>query len=269
MSTTPIREIDQSNGTALIRLEGVSKIFNTLKGEAVHAVKSVSFNIQPAEFVALVGPSGCGKSTILRIIAGLIPRSGGHVLVRGKEVVGPLKGEAGIVFQQPLLLPWLTVHDNVLLPVQVLRLDRQQCDRRAMELIEIVGLAGFEHQYPFELSGGMQQRAAIVRALAFNPSILLMDEPFAAVDAITRDQLNLQLERLADLQRKTVLFITHSIPEAVFLADRVLVMSARPGQIVANVPIDLPRPRTLQLMSTPLYAETVGRVRNHLQEASA
>ncbi len=268
MLDTQTREASQNNGTALIRLESVSKIFNTLKGEPVHAVKSVSFEIQPAEFVALVGPSGCGKSTVLRMIAGLIPQTGGRVLVRGKEVVGPLKGETGIVFQQPLLLPWLNVLDNALLPVQVLRLERQQCQKRAMELIELVGLAGFESRYPFELSGGMQQRTAIVRALAFNPSILLMDEPFAAVDAITRDQLNLQLERLADLHRKTVLFITHSIPEAVFLADRVLVMSARPGQIVANVPIDLPRPRTLEQMSTPLYGETVGRIRNYLLQAS-
>lgn len=260
---------DQNYGADIIRLDCVDKVFSTVKGEPVRATCRVSFAIREAEFVALVGPSGCGKSTILRMIAGLIHQSSGSVKVRGKEVVGPLKGEAGIVFQHPLLLPWRTVLDNALLPAQVLRLDRENCEKRALELIELVGLAGFEHRYPFELSGGMQQRAAIVRALAFNPSILLMDEPFAAVDAITRDQLNLQLERLADLHRKTVLFITHSIPEAVFLADRVLVMSARPGQVVADIPVDLPRPRTLDHMRTALFADTAGKVRQHLLQASA
>jgi NitT/TauT family transport system ATP-binding protein len=256
------------NGAELIRLESVNKVFNTLRGQPIHAVKAVSFEILPAEFVGLVGPSGCGKSTIMRMIAGLVPKTSGSVMVRGKQVAGPLKGETGIVFQQPLLLPWLTVLDNVLLPVEVLRLDRRACRERALELIQLVGLKGFESRYPFELSGGMQQRTAIVRALAFNPTILLMDEPFAAVDAITRDQLNLQLERLADLHRKTVLFITHSIPEAVFLADRVIIMSARPGRVVADVPVSLPRPRTLDHMSTPQYAETVGKVRTILLEAS-
>lgn len=259
----------QINAPKLIRLENIDKTFSTIKGEPVQAVKQVSFEVRAAEFVALVGPSGCGKSTILRMIAGLIPQTNGRVLVSGNEVIGPLKGQAGIVFQQPLLLPWRTVLDNALLPAQVLKLDRQKCQERALELIQRVGLAGFEHRYPFELSGGMQQRAAIVRALAFNPSILLMDEPFAAVDAITRDQLNLQLERLTDLHRKTVLFITHSISEAVFLADRVLVMSARPGQIVADISVQLSRPRTLDDMSTALFAETEGKVRHHLLQASA
>lgn len=259
---------DQKNGADLIRLDCVDKVFSTVKGKPVHATCRVSFAIREAEFVALVGPSGCGKSTILRMIAGLIRQSSGSVKVRGKEVMGPLKGEAGIVFQHPLLLPWRTVLDNALLPAQVLHLDRRSCEKRALELIQLVGLGGFEHRYPFELSGGMQQRAAIVRALAFNPSILLMDEPFAAVDAITRDQLNLQLERLADLHRKTVLFITHSIPEAVFLADRVLVMSARPGQIVADIPVDLPRPRTLDHMSTATFTDAAGKVRHRLLQAS-
>lgn len=253
----------------LIRVDQVCKTFSTIRGGSVHAVDAVSFGVHEAEFVAIVGPSGCGKSTLLRLIAGLIPPSSGRITVAGQVVEGPRKGELGIVFQNPLLLPWLTVLENALLPVEVLELDKRHYRERALDLIQVVGLGGFEHRYPFELSGGMQQRAAIVRALVFDPAILLMDEPFAAVDAITRDQLNLELQRIWDLHRKTVLFITHNISEAVFLADRVLVMSARPGRIVANIPVNLPRLRTLAHLSDPEFVEVTARVRNDLLSGSA
>ena len=258
------RSPDRARTDGLIRVEDLHKVFATIGGEPVHAVRSATFAVHDAEFVSIVGPSGCGKSTILRAVAGLITPTSGRILISGNPVVGPRKGGTGIVFQSPLLLPWLTVLQNVLLPVEVLRLERRAYEGKAIELIDLVGLSGFAHRYPFELSGGMQQRVAIVRALVFDPPILLMDEPFAAVDAITRDQLNLELQRIWERYRKTVLFITHNIGEAVFLSDRVLVMSARPGTIVADISIDLPRPRTVEQMGDPVFARLAGVVRGQL-----
>src|SRR5262249_33651013 len=195
---------------------------------AVSALEGIDFTVADGEFVSIVGPSGCGKSTLLKILAGLLPRSGGDASLRGTPIARPRR-DIGVVFQSPVLFPWRTVLDSVLLPVDAQALGRSRYDSVARELLTLVGLEGFENRYPWELSGGMQQRVAIVRALINDPVMLLMDEPFGALDAMTRESMNLELQRIWLTRRKTVLFITHSISEAVFLADRVLVMTARPG----------------------------------------
>ena len=226
----------------MIVLEGVGKTFLTRGGEAVEALADVSLEARRNEFVCLVGPSGCGKSTLLRLVAGLLAPSGGAVSIGGSPVTEP-RADTGIVFQAPTLLPWATILDNVLFPVDMMgRLDRAARER-AHALLELVGLAGFEAKYPRELSGGMQQRAGICRALVHDPDILLMDEPFGALDALTRDRLNMELLRIWQRDRKTVVLVTHSIAEAVLLSDRVIVMSERPSRVVEEVTIDLPRPR--------------------------
>jgi NitT/TauT family transport system ATP-binding protein len=194
--------------------------------------------------VTLVGRSGCGKSTLLRIVAGLLEPTGGRVTIAGTPVTGPRR-DVSLMFQRPALLPWRNVIENVLLPVEVHRLDRRAYRRRAHDLLELVGLDAFATRSPWELSGGMQQRVALCRALVVEPRILLMDEPFAALDALTREELGLELQRIWSEHRATILFVTHSIEEAVLLADRVVVMSARPGRIRRVVPVDLPRPRSL------------------------
>jgi len=240
----------------------VSKTYTTLKGEVVSALQRVSLGVARREFVSVVGPSGCGKSTLLKIMAGLLPNSGGTVRVDGKPVDGPNTG-VGIVFQHPLLLAWRTTAQNVMVPIEVLRLPRQPYEARCRALLESTGLAAFANSYPWELSGGMQQRVAICRALVYDPPILLLDEPFGALDAMTRDYMNLELLRIWNASGKTVLLITHSISEAVFLSDRVYVMSPRPGTIVDVVPVDLPRPRTLDMIAAPEFARCVGRIRSH------
>jgi NitT/TauT family transport system ATP-binding protein len=224
----------------------------------------VSLDIAEHEFVSIVGPSGCGKSTLLKIVAGLVPRSAGGVTIHGEEVRNP-RGDLGMVFQSPVLLPWKTVLQNVLLPVQVRRQPLEAFSGRAKELLALVGLDGFDNRYPHELSGGMQQRAGIVRALICDPDILLMDEPFGALDAITRDQLNIQLMEIWARTQKTVLFVTHGIAEAVFLSDRVIVMSARPGRLIESFTIDLPRPRSVQQMESAAFGSTIVRVRRALE----
>lgn len=251
-----------------ITVRHLDKIYISRGGDRVKAVEDVSLSIREGEFVALVGPSGCGKTTLLRILGGLLSKTAGEVLLKGTFVDGPRR-DIGIVFQNPVLLPWRTVLDNVFLPIEVLRLDKQEYLETARELIRLVGLEGFERKYPFELSGGMQQRNAIVRALIFDPSLLLMDEPFGALDAMTREHMNLELLRIWDERRKTVFFITHSIPEAAFLADRVLVMSSRPGRIVGTVKIDLPRPRDRDMMSSPEFGELTKKTRSLFDEAGA
>jgi NitT/TauT family transport system ATP-binding protein len=232
------------------------------RGDSVLALDAIDFAVGDGEFVAVVGPSGCGKTTLLKILAGLVPPTGGEARLGGTPIVGPRR-DIGVVFQSPVLFPWRTVLDNVLLPADVQRLERERHRRLAMELLALVGLGGFEQRYPWELSGGMQQRVAIVRALIHDPALLLMDEPFGALDAMTRDQMNLELQRIWLERRKTVLFITHSIPEAVFLADRVLVMTPRPGRIAETIAVRLPRPRPLDAMSTPEFGEHVRRIRSH------
>jgi NitT/TauT family transport system ATP-binding protein len=241
-----------------ISAEQVSKRYDS-RGGPIDALRPLSFAIEENEFVSIVGPSGCGKSTLLMIVGGLVPASGGFVRIKSDIVAKPYT-RLGFVFQQDVLLDWRTVLQNVLLQAQVRRLDKLWATARARELLRLVGLDGFEHKYPYELSGGMRQRVAICRALLHEPDLLLMDEPFGALDAIARDQLNEDLRRYRREARKTILFVTHSIPEAVFLSDRVFVMSPRPGRIEEVVAIDLPHPRRLTIRETPRFAEYVGRI---------
>jgi NitT/TauT family transport system ATP-binding protein len=214
--------------------------------------------------VSIVGPSGCGKSTLLKIVAGLYPATSGAIAVNGLAVRGPLP-DIGIVFQGAALMKWRTVLDNILLQAEVRRLDLAEYRARALELIALVGLTGFEAAYPSQLSGGMQQRVAICRALLHDPALLLMDEPFGALDAFTREQMNLELLAIWSARRKTILFVTHSIPEAVFLSDRVLVMSARPGQIIDDIRVRLPRPRSFATMELPQFAQLTNQIRQLMQ----
>ena len=244
-----------------IAIEELSKQYPS-RGGAVTALDRISFSVTEGEFVAVVGPSGCGKSTLLKILAGLLPTSSGEARLRGTRIVGPRR-DIGVVFQSPVLFPWRSVLDNVLLPVDVQRLDRARYEKVAMDLLALVHLTGFEHRYPWELSGGMQQRVAITRALVHDPAMLLMDEPFGALDAMTREHMNLELQRIWLEKRKTILFITHSIPEAVFLGDRVLVMTPRPGRILEDVVVDLPRPRSLEVMNTPEFGRYAREIRGH------
>ena len=230
----------------MIRLEHVEKTYRTRRGDLVHAVEDVSLEVGDNEFVTLVGPSGCGKSTLLKLVAGLVPVTQGEIRVREQVVREPFP-DVGFVFQQPVLLPWRSVLDNVLFSVEMLGLDLRQYRKPAGDLLELTGLAGFETKYPHELSGGMQQRVAICRALLPDPSLLLMDEPFGALDAMTREEMSLELLRIWEERRKTILFVTHSIPEAILLADRVVVMSSRPGRIARVISVDLPRPRTMDM----------------------
>jgi NitT/TauT family transport system ATP-binding protein len=242
-----------------IAVQELSKLYPSRDGK-VHALQQISFNVSEGEFVAVVGPSGCGKSTLLKILAGILAPSEGEARLRGTPIKGPRR-DIGVVFQSPVLLPWRSVLDNVLLPVDVQRLGRDGHRKLAMDLLSLVGLEGFERRYPWELSGGMQQRVAITRALIHDPAMLLMDEPFGALDAMTREQMNLELQRIWLERKKTVLFITHSIPEAVFLADRVLVMTARPGFITDDVQVKLPRPRALETINFPEFAPYVHSIR--------
>jgi NitT/TauT family transport system ATP-binding protein len=219
----------------------------------VRALDHVSIDERPGEFLSILGPSGCGKSTLMMIAAGLVAPSSGSVSVAGKQVDRP-RTDIGIVFQSPVLLEWRTALGNVMLQAEARRMDRKAAERRARELLVSVGLAGFEDKYPHELSGGMRQRVSICRALIHSPEYLLMDEPFGALDQLTRDQLVLDLQALWNEQRMSVLFITHSIAEAVFLSDRVIVMTPRPGRVDRIFDIALPRPRTLAMRETPEFA---------------
>ena len=237
----------------------VSKEYATADGP-LRALDRISLEIGDGEFVSIVGTSGCGKSTLMLITAGLVPQTSGSVRIAGAEVRAPYRG-AGIVFQDPTLYEWRRVLENVLLPVEIQGRDRQAFRQRALQLLELVGLDGFERKYPFELSGGMRQRVALCRALVHDPPLLLMDEPFGALDALSREQMNLELQSIWRAQRKTVLFITHSIHEAVFLSDRVVVMSPRPARIGAIISIDLPRPRTFDLTEMPEFGRYVRRIR--------
>ncbi|TCT06169.1 ABC transporter ATP-binding protein [Aquabacter spiritensis] len=243
-----------------IEVRGLSKTYRSKREGTVLALDDISFTVEEGEFVCIVGPSGCGKSTLLKILAGIVAHSVGTVAVRGKPP-SDAQNRLGLVFQAPVLLPWRTVLQNTLLPAQVLGLDPKAAEARAHDLLRMVGLEQFASSYPNELSGGMQQRCSITRALLHDPSILLMDEPFGALDAMTRDTMNLELQRIWRESGKTIFLITHSIPEAVFLADRVLVMSARPGRIVEEIKVDLPRPRDLDTMSEPAFAEAVRHIR--------
>ena len=224
------------------------------------AFEDISVSVNRGEFVALVGPSGCGKSSLLRIVAGLAELTSGRCAVAGQPMSGPRR-DIGVVFQSPLLFPWRTVIENVLIPVDVQKLGRERSLAAAKNLLALVGLTDFENAYPHALSGGMQQRVGIARALVNDPTILLMDEPFGALDAMTREYMNVELQRLWMERKKTILFITHSISEAVFLADRVVVMTPRPGRVAEICNIGLPRPRTLDTMTEPAFGDYVRHIR--------
>ena len=266
-AATIARAATESASHALIRVDGVAKTYITADGP-VESLKPLSFEIRAGEFISVVGPSGCGKSTLLKLIAGLLPVSSGEIVLDGKRVEGP-PDNVGIVFQSPVLLAWRSVLDNVMLQIELRGLDRNTFAANAKALLDMVGLADFQRKYPWQLSGGMQQRASICRALVHDPALLLMDEPFGALDAMTREKMNIELQRIWSETKKTVLFITHSIPESVFLSDRVLVMTERPGRIAAIYPVPLPRPRTLSMMGTPDFAALAQTIRAHFYAQGA
>src|SRR6188472_4519825 len=252
-------------GRPIIDIVGAAKTYRKRDGE-VASLRPIDLSIGDGELFVVVGPSGCGKTTLLKMIAGLLPPSEGEIRVDGKRITRP-HGGVGIVFQTALLLPWRSVMQNVMMPVEVKNLPRDSYRKRAAELLRMVGLGGFEEKYPWQLSGGMQQRASICRALVHDPKIVLMDEPFGALDAMTRERMNVELQRIQRETKKTVLLITHSIPEAVFLADRVLVMSARPGNIAAVYEVPLRRPRSLDVLSDPAFVELTQTIRAHFSDA--
>jgi NitT/TauT family transport system ATP-binding protein len=244
----------------VITLNRVTRIFGSRDGDQITALEDVSLAIGTNEFITLVGPSGCGKSTLLRIVAGLILPTAGTAMIGGQPITEP-RSETGIVFQAPTLLPWASVLDNVLLPLRMMRRMDSGSTDKAAALLKLVGLDGFESKSPRELSGGMQQRVAICRALVHEPDILLMDEPFGALDALTREEMTMELLRIWGERPKTVLFVTHSITEAVVLADRVVVMSPRPGRIAEIIDIKSPRPRSFHVEGDPAFHDASRRIR--------
>jgi NitT/TauT family transport system ATP-binding protein len=256
------QSVPKSRAGAPIEIAGVTKRYASARGGEVHALGELDLSIGAGEFVSIVGPSGCGKSTLLMLISGLIPPTTGTIAVGGAPVKRAV-GNVAVVFQRDVLLDWRTVLANVLLPVEIKKLDPATHRPKARELLRSVGLEEFEDKYPGELSGGMRQRVAICRALVQDPGLLLMDEPFGALDALTREQMNLDLQRMWLRDRNTVLFITHSIEEAVLLSDRVVVMSSRPGRITDVVWNDLPRPRGAHTRSEARFVEHVERIRRH------
>jgi NitT/TauT family transport system ATP-binding protein len=259
------------DGEAEIELRGISKRFSARDRETL-ALTDIDLGIRKQEFVTLLGQSGCGKTTLLRILAGLTQPSAGEVTIGGQPLWrGDRRDEdalrkLGLVFQDANLFPWYTVEENIGLPLLLRKVDKAERRRRAHELGELVGLQGFEKALPRELSGGMRQRVAIARALSYNPEILLMDEPFGALDAITRDKMNLELQRLAEATKATVVFVTHAIAEAVFLADRVVLLSARPGRIRSITEVEAPRPRSLEVTADPAFQAKVLELRRQLTE---
>ncbi|MGQ0550801.1 MAG: ABC transporter ATP-binding protein [Armatimonadota bacterium] len=257
-------EAGNAGGRAGVALEvrGVSKSYR-LRARDLVAIDRVSFDVPRGRFVSIVGPSGCGKSTLLKIILGVIPPSDGKILFDGRPVTGP-QPNIGMVFQSPTLLAWRPVLANVLLPVEIRRYPRARYSQRAQELLAMVGLSEFQTSYPRQLSGGMQQRAAICRALIIDPPLLLFDEPFSALDGLTRDQLNQEVLEIWDRTGKTILLVTHNIEEAVYMSDQVIVMSARPGTVTAIVHVDLPRPRQLAVRQTAAFFDCVNRIRTGL-----
>jgi NitT/TauT family transport system ATP-binding protein len=242
-----------------IRLAGVRKTYR--RGRQEHlAISDASFDVMPGDLVSLVGPSGCGKSTLLKVLAGLLPHDGGEARIGSSEHPFDPSRDVGMVFQAPLLLKWRRILQNVLLPAEILGLPGKESAERARELLALVGLSGYEDKYPYELSGGMQQRAAIARALVHDPKLVLMDEPFGALDALTREKMNLELLRIWKEAGKTIVFVTHGISEAVFLGNRVVVLTAGPARMADNFPIDLPYPRTLDMKTHERFGEYTRRV---------
>jgi NitT/TauT family transport system ATP-binding protein len=263
---TSKRAAEPASETGRIEIGQVNKTFIPRRGtEAIEALRDVSVDVRPGELVSLVGPSGCGKSTLLKMIAGLLEPSSGRIAVDGVAVKSPRRS-VGMMFQTPELFPWRTVLKNVLLPIEIFGHDKDFHRKRALELLELVGLQEFQSALPRELSGGMQQRVALCRVLVSDPSVVLMDEPFGALDEFSRERLNVELLRIWDATRKTILFVTHNISEAVFLSDRVVVMGARPGRVlsVVDVPLGRAQPRTHQAMRDPAFTDTVFEVRGLL-----
>ncbi len=249
----------------LVSVRAVEKTYFTRQAP-VQAVASASLDVARGEFVSLLGPSGCGKSTLLMMIAGLEQPTGGSILLGGAEVKKPRR-DIGVIFQDATLLPWKSALDNVLFPIRILKLPVEAYRPRALELLNMVGLSGFEHKKPSELSGGMRQRVAICRSLIHDPDILLMDEPFSALDAITRDQMNVALSEILETYKKTVIFVTHSIREAAFLSDRVVVMGGRPSTIALDMTMPFPRPRRFEIEETPEFALVCRKLRLTIEEA--
>lgn len=243
-----------------IELAGVSKSYGRGR-DVVRAIDELSLGVRHNEFVSILGPSGCGKSTLMLMIAGLVQPSAGTISIQGREVRGPRRSN-GIVFQNPVLLPWRTILDNVLLPIELMGENTSAYLDHAFELLETAGIVDFSDRLPHELSGGMRQRVGICRALIQDPMLLLMDEPFSALDAMTRDDINLELLRIWERDRKTVVFVTHSIPEAIFLSDRVVLLSKRPARILEDVPVPLPRPRSIEMQESELFT----RLRTHVRK---
>ena len=246
---------------ALLRCSSVSLTYQLRDKSELVALQSMSLDVHDKEFIAIVGRSGCGKSTLLRLVSGLLTPTSGTIELDGKPVAGP-RDDVGIVFQSPVLLPWRSAMENVLLPIEFLKKDPAEYQERAKELLALVGLKGFENGYPRSLSGGMQQRVSISRALISDPRILLMDEPFGALDAMTREELSFELLRIWDERKKTVLFVTHSISEAVLLASRVVVMSPRPARVARIIDINLPRPRTLDMEFSDEFRRASDEIRD-------
>lgn len=245
-----------------ITVEGLYKEYRPKNSSPVSALEDINLTVKQGEFVSIVGPSGCGKTTLLKILAGLHDYTSGNVTLAGKSVNGPSR-DIGMVFQSATLLPWKTIRENIMVPIDIQKLDKEKYSARADELISMVDLDDFKDKYPSQLSGGMQQRAGICRALVHDPQVLLMDEPFGALDAMTREFMNLELLRIWSESQKTVVLVTHSIPEAVLLSDRVVVLSSRPGKIAEIVNIDLPRPRTMDTLGTPEAVQYLQRIRKH------
>ena len=253
-------------GEPIVRLRGVDKVFGRAGQPTTTALQQIELDIRKGEFVSLIGPSGCGKSTLLRVIGDLVSPTRGEVTVNGKPAPRA-RGDRdyGMVFQAPVLFEWRSVEDNVKLPLEILGRSAAERTARAREMLELVELGDFTKHYPYQLSGGMQQRVAIARALAFEPSILLMDEPFGALDEMTRERMNSEVLRIWERTGTTIVFVTHSIPEAVFLSSRVVVMSARPGRITKVIDVDLPRPRNEETRESRRYFELVTDVREALR----
>jgi NitT/TauT family transport system ATP-binding protein len=254
--------MSQTGAEDKIVVSGFRHFFETADGP-VQATDYVDLTIRAGEFVTLVGPSGCGKSTLLKIVGGLVDRTGGDVVVKGEPVLGPRR-DIGIMFQTPVLFDWRTTLENVLLPTEILGLDRETALARARTILKTVDLEGFEDSYPSQLSGGMQQRVSLSRVLVYEPDVLLMDEPFGALDEFTRERLNLEIQRIWMQARKTILFVTHNIAEAVFLSDQVLVMTPRPGRLARVVRVPFPRPREIRLLKSPEFASLVFEIRDIL-----
>ena len=252
----------------VITAQGVNKVFNPDTDEQVIALQDINLEIATGEFVSLIGPSGCGKSTLLRLIADLLQPSGGALRINGKEPFqARVDQDYGMVFQAATLLDWRTVQKNIELPLEIMKFPANERRSRAQAVLEMVELGKFGNHYPWQLSGGMQQRVSIARALAFQPSLLLMDEPFGALDEFTRERMNMELLRIWRETQTTIIFVTHSIPEAVFLSNRVVVMSPRPGRITSVIDVDLPYPRVFETREEPRYFQLVTQVRELLRDA--